>query len=130
MAHLDNVEAWWSATLPFLTLFSAAYIYIMENNIGHVHRERRRIDGLEGNPVSADAQRMVEALAKHIQRQNRIALIALTPLGLLILFTQITGFHKGRLKQIISVSSCSQHDCRGKQCVDKVQRRTWGSSGA
>lgn len=95
MAHLGDVASWVSAAFPFMALLTAAYVNVMKNNIGHVHRERRRVaEAAEqaGSSVSADEQAALDALAKHVQRQNRLALVALIPFGLTMLASEINVF--------------------------------------
>jgi hypothetical protein len=107
MAHLSDVASWVSAAVPFLALLTAAYVNVMKNNIGHVHRERRRVADIAaqaGISVPADEQRALDALAQHVQRQNRIALVALIPFALLLLATEINVFSeegiRGGFRQI------------------------------
>ncbi|RAS67112.1 hypothetical protein C8D87_103451 [Lentzea atacamensis] len=110
MAHLADAASWWSTVLPFLALLSAAYVYVMKNNIGHVQRERRRVAGLAGDaPVPADQQRALKGLATHVRRQNVLALVALVPLGFFLLFNEITGFDRNGLKQILAVGADQPH---------------------
>lgn len=95
MAHLGDIASWISAAVPFLALLTAAYVNVMKNNIGHVHREHLRVGEVAaqaGTSVPADEQRALDALATHVRRQNRIALVALIPFGLLLLTTEINHF--------------------------------------
>lgn len=104
LAHLNNMASWSGAVFPYLALLSKAYVYAMKSNIGHVHRERDRIAGLAkkaGEPVSANAQRALTALDRHISRQNVIALAALLPLGfVIVLSSELNGFDRKGLQQI------------------------------
>ncbi len=106
MAHLSDGASWWSAIPPFLALLSAAYVYILKTNIGHVERERVRITELaapDGAPLPADADQVLKALARHVRRQNWIAFAALVPFSFFALFNEITGFDKSGLGQILKV---------------------------
>jgi len=122
LAHIADVTSWWTAVLPFFALLSRAYIYVMMNNIGHAEREHVRVTALaaqQARPVSADEQRALTGLARHIQRQNRIALLALAPLGFTVLFSERTGFDKEGLQQLFTVTlpaiSQSADQCRPAQ---------------
>jgi hypothetical protein len=107
LAHIADSTSWWTAVLPFFALLSRAYIYVMMNNIGHAEREQIRVKTLaaqQARPVSPDEQRALTELARHIQRQNRIAFIALVPLGFTVLFSERTGFDKEGLRQLFTVA--------------------------
>lgn len=101
LAHLNNVASWCGAVFPYFALLSRAYVYVMKNNIGHVHRERERIGGRVGEELPDSAERFLGALARHVSRQNRIALGALFPLGfLIVLSSEINGFDREGVRQI------------------------------
>jgi hypothetical protein len=106
MAHIADTASWWTTVFPFFALLSKAYVYIMMNNIGHVHREHSRVTSLatlEARPVTEGERQALEALAGHVERQNRIALIALLPLPFLVLINEITGFEEHGFRQIATV---------------------------
>jgi hypothetical protein len=108
MAHIGDTASWWTTVFPFFALLSRAYVYIMMNNVGHVQREHSRVADLaasETRQMTEGERGALVALAGHIQRQNRIALMALVPLGLFVLFNEITGFDEHGLRQIASVGS-------------------------
>jgi hypothetical protein len=107
LAHIADATSWWTAILPFFALLSRAYIYVMMNNIGHAEREQVRVTTLAAQQtrlVSPEEQRALTGLARHIQRQNRIAIIALIPLGFTVLFSERTGFDKEGLRQLFTVA--------------------------
>ncbi|SDP26677.1 hypothetical protein [Lentzea jiangxiensis] len=102
LAHLEDTPSWLGAIFPYFALLSKAYVYVMKNNIEHVHRERDRITAnAPGGSVSMDAQLALRALGRHISRQNRIALAALLPLGFLsVLPSETNGFDREGLRQL------------------------------
>jgi hypothetical protein len=108
MAHIADTASWWSTVLPFLALLSAAYVYIMKNNVDHVRRENDRVIALaevEARLVADGERNALAALAAHVQRQNRIALIALIPLGFFVVLNELPGFDRGSLRAIATVAS-------------------------
>jgi hypothetical protein len=77
----------------------------MRNNVGHVARERDRLleqANRNGRSVTADEWRAHAALATHTRRQN---IVALVPLGLLVIFTAISGFDRSGLRQFVGTKS-------------------------
>lgn len=104
LAHVKSAGTWWGIVLSYLALLSAAYVYVMRNNVGHVEREGQRRTAQAaalGAPLAADQQQAQEALARHIRRQNCLAIIALFPLGMVLITTEITGFDEKGLSQLL-----------------------------
>ncbi len=108
LAHLKGVDAWSGAVLFYFSLLSAAYVYVMRNNIGHFDREKQRFTAqaaARGEPLSTDDRQALAGLARHIRRQNGLAIIALFPLGLLAIINEVTGFDKGGIGQFLRVTT-------------------------
>jgi hypothetical protein len=106
LAHVRGVSNWWGAVLSYLALLSAAYVYVMKNNVGHVSRERERVTAKSvttGVPLGPDDHAALAALAGHIRRQNWLAAVALFPLGIFLIANEITGFDEEGLGQILKV---------------------------
>jgi hypothetical protein len=110
LARVGDLTSWVAVVLAYAGYLSAAYVYIMRNNVGHVERAfaRARKDAEDGEIPTA--RRMaLEELRTHCRRQNVLALIALIPLFAIALCslaierggfrsqTGIVGFLKGLL---------------------------------
>lgn len=102
LAHVKSVSAWWGVVFSHLALLSAAYVYVMHNNVEHVEREKQRRAAL-GTPMPTDQQKAQDALARHIRRQNYLAAVALFPLGIFAIFSELTGFNANGLSEILRV---------------------------
>lgn len=102
LAHTRTEQGWWGPVISYLALLSAAYVYVLGNNTGHVTRERKRVAArahAHGVLVSPDEHRALGGLSRHVQRQNRLAVFALFPLGIWVIGTEVSGFDKGGLSQ-------------------------------
>ncbi|WP_203767137.1 hypothetical protein [Actinoplanes nipponensis] len=76
----------------------------MRNNISHYGRERRRLrQRYEPRPLPPETGRALAALRRHILRQNYLAAAALVPLGVFLLFSEITGFDEKGIRQLLRV---------------------------
>lgn len=95
-AHVGDVKSWAQVTLPYVAYLSAAYVWIMRNNVEHVDRTFAKAREEAGNgPITLDQRNALEALRIHCQRQNRLALAALVPLILVAVFSllsELRGF--------------------------------------
>jgi len=108
-AHMAGLGASWGAVFSYLALLSAAYVWIMKNNVTHFAREHQRISAQNpGSPLSHDSTRALAALRRHILFQNALAVIALVPLGLFLLVNEITGFDEKGIRQLLRVHPVSQ----------------------
>jgi hypothetical protein len=110
LGHIGDLTSWAAVVLAYAGYLSAAYVYIMRNNVGHVERafDRARKEA-RGGEIPADWRTALDALRSHCQRQNVLALIALIPLLVIALSalvteqagfkprTEMTGFIKGLL---------------------------------
>lgn len=108
LTHIPSGDVWLGSAMTYLALFSAAYVYVMRNNIRHVGRERKRVAdraAAQGVSVSNEEQKALNALARHIERQNRLAVFALFPLGFVLLVNEISGFDQEGFGQIMKVPS-------------------------
>ncbi|TDC74457.1 hypothetical protein [Actinomadura sp. 7K507] len=110
LAHMPHTTfgAWLAVVIGYLALLSAAFIFIMRNNVEHFANERERLTGratVQGHALPADESRGLDRLARHLRRQNRIAGAgALVPLGIFLLFSEISGFDKeSALKQLFKI---------------------------
>jgi hypothetical protein len=81
LAHIGDLNSWATVVLPYAFYLSAAYVYIMRNNVEHVgrafSRARKQADPGE---IPADQRAALEGLRLHCWRQNVLALGALIPL--------------------------------------------------
>ncbi|WP_405973286.1 hypothetical protein OG496_31200 [Streptomyces sp. NBC_00988] len=106
MAHEPGGDAV-GAIVTYLALLSAAYIYVMKNNIGHVSRERKRMTDratINGRKLSNEEKQAIEGLAKHVGRQNKLAAMVIFPIALLAVVTEISGFDREGFRQLWRVS--------------------------
>ncbi|WP_327048067.1 hypothetical protein OG320_09425 [Microbispora sp. NBC_01189] len=93
-AHVQGLEDWWGLVLFYLALMGDAYKYVMKNNLTHVRQQRERIyaqAAAAGRAVTADEDRALDGLARHVVRQN---VLALGPLFILVLLI-IPGVYGG-----------------------------------
>jgi hypothetical protein len=96
LAHLDDLTSWMAIVLPYAGYLSAAYVYIMRNNVKHVEKAFSRAKEEAGaGEIPADQQAALDGLRKHCGYQNMLALVALIPLTLVaipLLAAQLGGF--------------------------------------
>jgi uncharacterized membrane protein YdcZ (DUF606 family) len=106
LTHMRDLTLWSGNVLFYMATLSAAYVYVMRNNIGHVALTDRRMvaeAARQRRAVTVDERRAHTALAAHIRRQNILALVALVPLGVLVIFNEISGWDRKGLGQLIAV---------------------------
>jgi hypothetical protein len=110
LARIGDLTSWAAVALTYAGYLSAAYVYIMRNNVGHVERafDRAWKEASDGE-VPAGQRKALESLRRHCRRQNILALVALIPLFVIALYslaierggfkprTGIAGFLKGLL---------------------------------
>lgn len=90
-AHVGDVKSWAQVTLPYVAYLSAAYVWIMRNNVEHVDRTFARARKEAGSdPIPLDQRKALEGLRTHCQRQNRLALAALVPLIVVAVFSLLS----------------------------------------
>lgn len=100
-AHIGDLNASWGAVFSYLALLSAAYVWVMKNNVTHVGRERERLRRrYDPQPLPLETQRALAALRRHVLHQNYIAALALMPLGVFVLFNEIPGLDKSGIRQL------------------------------
>ena len=96
LAHLNDLTSWMAIVLPYAGYLSAAYVYIMRNNVKHVEKAFGRAREEAGDGEIPDDQRTaLDGLRKHCQHQNTLALVGLIPLALIAipqLAAQLGGF--------------------------------------
>jgi hypothetical protein len=106
LAHARNGVAV-GAIAAYLALLSKAYVYAMGNNVSHVARERKRIAdraAANGREISNGEKQALNGLAKHIRRQNILAMgavVAVFPIALLAIATEIPGFDREGIRQLL-----------------------------
>jgi hypothetical protein len=90
-AHIGDVKSWAQVILPYMAYLSAAYIWIMRNNVEHVDRAFSGArEGAGSGPIPQDQRDALEGLRTHCQRQNRLALAALVPLIVVAVFSLLS----------------------------------------
>jgi hypothetical protein len=90
-AHIGDVKSWAQVNLPYVTYLSAAYVWIMRNNVEHVDRAFTRAREEAGSgQIPLDQLSALEGLRTHCQRQNRLALAALAPLTVIAVFSLVS----------------------------------------
>jgi hypothetical protein len=97
LVHVTAGTLLWVGPASFyLAMLGAAYVYVMRNNVEHLERDRTRLTDAAGpgGIVPADEWRAHAALAGHIRRQNMLAFVIIIPMGLFILFQEISGFDR------------------------------------
>jgi len=90
-AHIGDVKSWAQVNLPYVAYLSAAYVWIMRNNVEHVDRafSRAREDA-GSSQIPLDQRTALEGLKTHCRRQNLLALFALVPLIVVAIFSLLT----------------------------------------
>ena len=91
LAHIGDLSSWAAVVLAYAGYLSAAYVYIMRNNVEHVDRafERARKKA-SGGKIPEDQRTALEALRSHCRSQNILALVALSPLFVIALYSLAT----------------------------------------
>jgi hypothetical protein len=103
LAHVKGTNNWWGVVFFYLALMGDAYRYVMRNNLGHVRRERARVAAqaaANNLAMTAEDNRALTGLARHVRRQNVIALGPLIPLILLVIPGTFGGLEEGGLSQL------------------------------
>jgi hypothetical protein len=110
LAHVSGAGNWWGAVFFYLALMGGAYVYVMRNNVEHVKRERARVGQVaaaHSRPVAPDESKALDGLARHIHRQNVIALAPLVPFAVIVVCTQFSGFEKAGWSQILRIHAAT-----------------------
>jgi hypothetical protein len=96
LAHLASLDQSGAVVLAYVGYFSAAYVYIMRNNVKHVERTFKTAREKSDNGIiPVDQKSALEGLRRHCQNQNALALIALLPLTLIAMLQialEMAGF--------------------------------------
>jgi hypothetical protein len=100
LAHIGDVQSWAQVDLPYVAYLSAAYVWIMRNNVEHVDRAFARARQEAGSgQIPREQRKALEGLRAHCQRQNRLALGTLVPLVVVAVFSlasELGGFKPTR----------------------------------
>jgi len=100
LAHIGDVQSWAQINLPYVAYLSAAYAWIMRNNVEHVDRAFAKAREEAGSgKVPFDQRTALEGLRTHCKRQNKLALGALVPLIVVAVFSlasELGGFKPTR----------------------------------
>ena len=103
--HLSTAEDCIGAILFYLSLVGASYMYVMNNNLGHVRRETTRVakEVRADDPTMPEEQKALKSLARHVAIQNWLALVAILPIGVVALISEFDGFQSGSVLDLVRV---------------------------
>ena len=104
--HLSTAEDWIGAILFYLSLVGASYMYVMNNNLGHVRRETTRVAEearAEGRTICEEEEKALKGLGRHVAIQNWLALVAILPIGVVALISEFDGFQSGSVLDLVRV---------------------------
>jgi len=91
LAHIGDVQSWAQVNLPYVAYLSAAYVWIMRNNVEHVDRAFAGAREEAGSgQIPLDQRMALDGLRTHCQRQNRLALVTLIPLVVVAVFSLVS----------------------------------------
>ncbi|MFI9561463.1 hypothetical protein [Nonomuraea endophytica] len=105
-AHVHGLANWWGLVIFYLALMGDAYKYAMKNNLAHVRRHREWIYAqavATGRPVTAEEDRALAGLARHVVRQNALAVGPLFMLLLLVIPSVFGGLDDEGFNQYFTV---------------------------
>lgn len=96
---------WLVSHAAYISLLGPVFVFVMKTNLDHVHRdETRRREAAEAlGCTTFDGKKdpgLVQ-MAEHIGRQNKIALAALFPLGILPLIQMYSGLEHSAVTELI-----------------------------
>lgn len=105
-SHVQGLANWWGLVIFYLALMGDAYKYVMKNNLAHVRRQREWVyaqAAATGRPVTADEDRALAGLARHVVRQNVLAVGPLFMLLLLVIPSVFGGLDDEGFNQYFTV---------------------------